>query len=139
MRELFRELASCDLLVPVPLHPEELKIDEGSGGRFNQTEELARIVSEDLRIRVVKPLRKIRPQSMHGLGLEERKKAVQHLYELEPNVNLNGKSVILLDDVYTTGLTACTCAEILVNSGASSVSVLVLGRDRGSKVMPETM
>ena len=45
-------------------------------------------------------------------------------YEVINSAKIYGKNIILIDDIYTTGTTASVCANILLNNGASSVTVI---------------
>ncbi len=52
----------------------------------------------------------------------------EHLDSIKCTKNIFGKKILLFDDIYTTGNTAGACVLILLESGASEVSVITLGR-----------
>ena len=116
----------ADWVIPVPLHPVRLR--ERS---FNQAELLARAVSkrlelpcrEDLLIRCRATL----PQA--ELTKNQRIQNVRGAFDLRPDPNLQGKNLLLVDDVLTTGSTAETCAALLKSAGARRVLVLTAVRD----------
>ena len=108
-----------DCIVPVPLHPARLR-QRG----FNQTLILGRELSVRTGISVEDLLRRDRyhaPQSR--LPMKRRADNVRGAFScIGYSV---GKRVLLLDDVRTTGSTACACAQTLLNAGAESVCLCV--------------
>jgi ComF family protein len=116
-------LADADVIVPVPLHRKRLW-----QRRFNQAALLAQKLSEhagkpwspDILLRVVDT------ESQVGLTADERHKNVRRAFDvpLEQQAHIEGKRVLLVDDVRTTGATASACAEALKKAGAAHVSVL---------------
>ena len=116
-------LAECELIIPVPLHRFRLW-----QRRFNQAAFLALRLSEasgkpcftDVLLRT-QPTR-----SQVGLDAEARRKNVRRafLIDTDGRSRIDGKRVLLVDDVRTTGATAAACAETLLKAGASAVDVL---------------
>jgi ComF family protein len=113
------------LVMPVPLHPGRLR-DRG----FNQSLLLARHVASRLEARTdFLSLRRIRPtQPQTRLTSDERKKNVRRAFAVIEKTNLKGKSVLLIDDVATTGSTLSECARALKKAGVKEVYCLVLAR-----------
>ncbi len=108
-----------DCIVPVPLHP----LRQRQRG-FNQTLLLARELSLRTGIPARELLRRDRyhaPQSR--LPLKRRADNVRGAFSCAGDPG--GQRVLLLDDVRTTGSTACACAETLLNAGAKSVCLCV--------------
>ena len=64
----------------------------------------------------------------HELDREHRRKAVLDLYELTPRAQIPSGTILLVDDVLTTGATLDTCARLLLEGGAGEVRVLTLAR-----------
>lgn len=117
-------LPPADALVPVPM-------ETGRQRRrgFNQAEELARVVSTRWGIPVVRALGRRRGGTGAGIRQASLGQADRwvHLREaFSPLVNVAGKSIILIDDVLTTGATLAYCTEALLGAGAERVSGLVL-------------
>ncbi len=73
--------------------------------------------------------RPTRPQT--GLGREERLSNLKGAFALAPGRSVDGRTVLLVDDVMTTGTTADACAQVLRAAGARRVDVLTLTRAMG--------
>ena len=90
---------------------------------YDQVELLAEAVGKELGMEPVRTLRKLRnnpPQS--GItGIEKRRANVLGIYRIENPELVNGKRVLLLDDIITTGATASECARMLQTFGAREV------------------
>lgn len=127
VKELYSELASCDVIVPVPLHPTEMKIDGKTGESYSHTFEISTVVEGILNIPVKAALEKSKPLKMKGLSRRDRLVKVRGVYR--PLVKLDGAIALLVDDVFTSGATASECASMLLQSGAKLVQVAVAGRD----------
>ncbi len=120
-------LEDCDryLIMPVPLHPKRLR-ERG----YNQSLLLARAMSLLLGIKIdLLSLRRVKnTRSQTGLNSEERKKNVRGAFALDREKDFKGQSIILVDDVATTGHTMNECAKILKTAGCEEVLCLVLAR-----------
>jgi len=125
-----RRLARQDwLLVPVPLHRRRKR-----QRHFNQAEELCMLLAAARQWRWVNALRRIRyttPQA--HLERSDRLTNLEGAFALSPwrrqTEMLRGASVLLVDDVVTTGSTAHECAKILKEqAGAAKVAVLTVAR-----------
>lgn len=92
---------------------------------FNQAQELARQVSRLSGIPYRALLRmEWEPEVQHSLAAEERRANVLGAYSLCRGAGVEGRRILLVDDVFTTGSTAAECAKILMFSGAQSVHLL---------------
>ncbi len=113
------------LTIPVPLHPKRLR-ERG----FNQSLLLARPMARQLETELdFLSLRRIRytlPQT--GLKKEERRKNVRGAFQLVNPKVVKRKTVLLVDDVATTGNTLNECARVLKKSGCEKVLCLALAR-----------
>jgi ComF family protein len=120
-------LDDADLLVPVPLHWRR-----GFSRRFNQSGALARSISRHSGVAVARDaLRRIRPtEHQIGLSRSERATNVQGAFQVatERRAEIQGRRVILVDDVLTSGATADTCARALLRARAAQVGLLVFAR-----------
>lgn len=121
-------LVSSDaLLVPVPLHRWRLW-QRG----YNQAAELARAVAGvsgvALLVDGLERRRATKPSG--GLNPSERRANVRAAFRVQPakQSRLQGRAIILVDDVLTSGATADACARILLRAGAKSVDLLALSR-----------
>lgn len=112
-----------DRIIPMPLHPARLR-ERG----FNQAVELSRPLEKRLKIPVDRNLlarqRATTPQAQ--LALKERSGNVLGAFSCKREIP--GQSVLLIDDVLTTGATANECARLLKSHGAEKVHVAVIAR-----------
>lgn len=119
-------LEQSDLLVPVPLHP--LRLWQR---RYNQAAELARGLSR-LTGTPCDTAALARSRSTPSQGAmssaKARRRNVQRAFRVPAPARVAGKSILLLDDVLTTGATAQACARALKRAGAAQVRVLALAR-----------
>lgn len=113
------------VVMPVPLHPRKLR-----GRGFNQSLLLARHVATrmgfELDFLALRRIKYTLPQT--GLKSTERKKNVRRAFECNDQKVLNGRTVLLVDDVATTGSTLNECARVLKRAGAEKIICLVLAR-----------
>jgi ComF family protein len=120
-------LADADVIVPVPLHRWRL-----FQRRYNQAALLAHAVGR-LAGRSVAPdllVRRRRTPSQGGLGRQGRRRNVAGAFALRPQRadRVEGRRVLLIDDVHTTGATLVECARALRRAGAAAVDALTLAR-----------
>jgi len=119
-----REFLSKDsLIVPVPLHWLRLL-----SRRFNQSAVLAQVIARECG-GVYEPellKRRKRTRQQVGLSARERQKNVRSAFSVDKNRAelLNGRHIVLIDDVMTTGSTVTACTKTLKAAGAASVDVL---------------
>lgn len=126
-RERFQEW-NCDLVTTVPMFWR---------GRLRRklhpNETIAATLAQKLKIPVRNWLlyqkRNLPKQS--SLSVTKRRESVVKAYGCRPWFNLENKSVLLVDDVLTTGSTVSACARELLKQGASRVQVAVLARGLG--------
>jgi len=74
-------------------------------------------------------LRTKRTTSQVGLTRDQRRRNVQGAFAVHPKraASVEGRAIVLIDDVITTGATVEGCARVLKRAGASRVDVLALG------------
>jgi ComF family protein len=119
------------LIVPVPLHPRRLR-----WRGFNQSELLARELSHNLATPLLIPVENIlmrekynKPQ-MEIKNYPDRLKNVKGIFCALDSARqkLKNKTVLLVDDIATTGATLQECAKILKENGAKKVFAIVVAR-----------
>jgi ComF family protein len=120
-------LAEADVIVPVPLHRWRLW-----RRRFNQAMALAAQVSAASRVSCDPFLlaRVTRTRRQVGLTRAQRQENLQGAFRVpaEARARLEGRRVVLVDDVLTTGATANAASRALLRGGAAVVDVLVFAR-----------
>ena len=126
-RQAFADAAflAADLIVPVPLHVRRLR-ERG----FNQSTILARQFFPDRR-RSIKPRVLVRhrhtaPQT--SLSGRRRLANIRGAFRVPDPEMVKGKSVTLVDDIYTTGATLNECARVLRRAGAEKIVALTFAR-----------
>lgn len=125
MERLLAGVPGDALLVPVPLHRRRLWLRG-----FNQSMLLARHLSARTG-HAVEPrlLRRTRATpSLAGRNARQRAEAVRGAFEVRDGNKLSGRTVVLIDDVHTTGSTANACAGALKRAGAQRVELVVWAR-----------
>ncbi|HSF42751.1 MAG TPA: ComF family protein [Thermoanaerobaculia bacterium] len=118
------ELAGFDAVVPVPLHWRR-RLARG----YNQAERIARPLASLLGLPQICALSRRRatpPQSR--LGREERLGNLRRAFRVPRPGRVRGLSLLLVDDVATTGATLDAAAATLKNAGAATVTALTAGR-----------
>lgn len=122
MKEEF--YSRCDLIVPVPLHNTR-KRERG----YNQAELLGRVISAELNIPIIKDalIRTRSTPSQTRLPPEERKKNVRGAFSINKIKAklLKDKTILLVDDVYTTGATLKECTKTLKQAETGEIMGIV--------------
>lgn len=116
-------------IMPVPLHS---KREQQRG--FNQAAVLARAVAEQSGLPLDEhSLTRTRHTERHRAGMDEqaRRESVEDAFHVQRPRFVKGESVLLVDDVFTTGATVSVCANMLRAAGAEQVFVLTLARAPG--------
>lgn len=112
-----------DALVPVPMHPTRKRLRG-----YNQSERLARVVARELSLpletRCLVRARPTRPQV--GLSGKSRQTNLHGAFAVPHPAGVTGKTLLLIDDVTTTGATLNECAATLTSAGAQAVYALTL-------------
>ena len=114
------------LVVPVPTTEKRLR-ERG----YNQAEELAKSVLSGLEragksaTMDVEVLQKTRENSAQKqLGFSDRAKNIMGAFHLHKRKLVQNKTILLIDDIMTTGATGSACAELMINAGAKAVYFL---------------
>ena len=120
-------VAGANLAIPVPLHRSRLY-----ARRYNQAAMMALALGKETGL-AVQPdlLTRRRPTPSQGrLSPSARRRNVRGAFAVRPGFEAmaEGRRVLLVDDVLTTGATAEACARTLLRAGAAAVDVLTLAR-----------
>lgn len=116
-------LKDCDLIIPIPLH-----FYRQWKRRFNQAALLAHNISKQTSVPwnplILKRIKNTKPH--HSQSKDQRKKSLQGAYSVEEKYRpfIQGKNILLIDDVITSGATANSATATLLKYGAASVDIL---------------
>jgi len=120
-----KDFAGIDYVIPVPLHSKKLQ-DRG----FNQAEKIfhpwanaCQLIWLDALIRC----RDTKPQ--YKMTVAERRSNMRGAFSLREDLKVREKKVLLVDDIFTTGVTMQECAMVLKKAGAKKICGLTLASD----------
>ena len=120
-------LAGIDAATFVPLHADRLKTRG-----YNQTE---LIFSDWLKAQNLPTgnflVRQKSTAHLYSYNFAERQQILQDAFALADGVDVRGKNILIVDDIYTTGATTAECARILKNAGAAKIFVMAFASDFG--------
>ena len=113
-----------DVMIPVPLHPARQR-ERG----FNQAALLAERLGPHLGVPVRSVLQRVRyTTTQTAFDRGERIQNLRHAFRLRKNADVRKLSVLLIDDVLTTGSTLSECARVLKENGARCVYAATAAR-----------
>ncbi|MDD5231780.1 MAG: ComF family protein [Syntrophales bacterium] len=115
----------CSVIVPVPLHLNRLR-ERGFNQSLVLAQQISKVHSVPLDFRCLGRLRDTVSQT--GLGRNERMTNIRGSFRVRSAGAVEGRKVLLVDDVLTTGSTAGECARVLLGAGAVSVDLVTLAR-----------
>lgn len=116
-------LQHMDCIIPIPLS-ERKKKERG----YNQSELLARGISEvcGIAVETNSVIRKRNTSTQTKMNVTQRLENMKDAFELNLKTTLEGKHVLLLDDVLTTGATIESCAREILKVPGTEISILTL-------------
>lgn len=120
------DLGGVELIIPVPLSKKR-RFERG----FNQAETIASEISRIVGVSVDgASLIRTKHTPMHRAAMDKkaRERTVTNAFEVVRPQLIDGKSILLVDDIFTSGATASYCAKALKRKGAASVKVFTLAR-----------
>lgn len=114
----------AEVVTPVPLHWRR----RWSRG-YNQARAVADELATALGVLCVETLRRVKPTSQHAQpSASARRENIRGAFRLARRARVAGRTVLLVDDVMTTGATAGEAARVLREAGAARVVVAILAR-----------
>ncbi|MDX9689585.1 MAG: ComF family protein [Alphaproteobacteria bacterium] len=118
-------LTGCDAVLPVPLHRWRLL-----KRRYNQSALLASAIAKQTGLSYWPDalLRVKATDSQKDKGEKARRANVAKAFAVNPRFDVSGQTLVLIDDVFTSGATVSECARVLKKAGAASVRVITLAR-----------
>lgn len=122
---LYLEPAKFDIITPVPLHRSRL-MQRG----FNQAELLAKNTARGVGLPFYSNvLKRVKPTlAQAGLSKTKRFANLRGAFKINDGRLVDGRNILLIDDIFTTGSTIGECARALFKAKARSVSALVMAR-----------
>lgn len=112
-----------DVIVPVPLHWQRFLLRS-----YNQCEVLGAMIATETGKPLIRGLKKVTPTPhQRRLKKEARLKNLQNSFAVGDD-RFKGRTVLLIDDVLTTGTTVSAAAKVLLDNGADTVKVLCCAR-----------
>ena len=123
---LSKILPSDTVIVPIPLHKKRLR-ERG----FNQAEKIADIIGERLGFHINNDtLIRIKntPHQTMRKSKEERLNSLRNSFEITDKEAITGKTIILVDDVYTTGATMNEASKMLRHAGVKNIIGFVVAK-----------
>lgn len=131
-------VADADAIVPVPLHARRL-----FWRRFNQAAELGRALSKRSGTPLLSDaVRRVRPTRQQvGLGARARQDNVRGAFQVPQaaEIDVRGRTLLVVDDVYTTGTTVTAVSKALLKAGAAAVDVLTFARVLPGDFLPDEL
>ena len=124
-------IEDADAIAPVPLHPWRL-----FRRRYNQAAELARPLARRWgRAYLPGALARLKGDTQAGKSASGRRRAVAGAFVVPKaqRARVEGRRILLIDDVLTTGATAEACTRALLRAGARAVDVAVIARVRDAE------
>lgn len=126
-----KDYMSADIVINIPngkYHTERY---------YNQSEFLAKIIAKNCCLKFIPNALKKKQNIKSQLKCktsEERKSNIKNAFSLTRGTNVNGKKIILIDDITTTGATLSECAKTLLQAGAKTVLAATIARTSKKKL-----
>ncbi len=111
-----------DIIVPVPLHP----LKQSRRG-YNQSEQFGLGLSQALSVKIDNGL--VRGKFTDTQTQKSRLQRMDNMdavFQIAPHSSIANKSILLVDDVMTTGATLCACANVLLANEAKNVDLATI-------------
>lgn len=119
----YSDVPFVDFVVPVPIHRKRM-LTRG----YNQCELLAEVFAkerDEVCINLLERVKNTRPQS--GLKKSQREQNIKGAFALSDiGIDIKGKNIMVIDDIFTTGSTMDECAKVLKKHGAAHVYAMCL-------------
>lgn len=119
------KFAGVDYVIPVPLHCKKLQ-----ARGFNQAEKIFHPWADACQLIWLEALLRCRDtKPQYKMTVAERRCNMREAFSLREGLNLSGKKVLLVDDIFTTGVTMQECAMVLKKAGTKNIFGLTLASD----------
>jgi competence protein ComFC len=121
INKIIEENIDFDYILYTPIH-----ITRRLVRGFNQTELIAKYIGEKTGKKLLDNLlvRKKMTKRLKKLSRTEREEELKSAFECNKDINIFASTVLLIDDIFTTGTTLDSCSEILIESGVADVKII---------------
>ena len=124
--KIWLQIKKYDIIIPVPISKKRLK-ERG----YNQSEliakEIAKVVRKEICSNIL--IKKKENKKQSELNQDERIKNVQGVYKVINVQKIKDKTVLLVDDIFTTGNTVNECSKALIQAGAKKIGICTIAKD----------
>lgn len=119
-------LKKYDIIIPVPIHRKR-KLQRG----YNQTQLIAKEIAKNIDIKLCDDVlaKSKNTIAQSKLNKNKRKQNIKNAFKVLNLEKIQGKNILLFDDIFTTGSTVNECSKILKKAGAKTVGVLTIAKD----------
>lgn len=126
LQTLNLQLTNC-VVIPIPLHEDREK-ERG----FNQAKLIAQIAADFYKLDLIEPIQRIKNTKTQSLAKnrEERVKNIAGCFLLTHPELVEGRNILLVDDVHTSGATISEAAKTLKFAGAKKIIALVIAKTK---------
>lgn len=126
-KKICRKIKNYDIIIPVPIH---IKRKRQRG--YNQSELITHKIAKEFdKLKLVTDclIKQKHTAMQSSLTRRQRQQNVKQVYKIINKEKIKEKSIILFDDIYTTGATANECAKVLKENGAKEILVFTIAKD----------
>ena len=124
--KVFDFIKSYDIIIPVPIHKKRYRTRG-----YNQSELISKELANKCQIKCYTDvlIKMVNNQVQSTLNKNERLENVKDVYKLIKPEKIYNKSVLIFDDIYTTGSTVMACAKELEKAHVNKIGILNLAKD----------
>ena len=125
-KKAFDFIKSYDIIIPVPIHKKRYRTRG-----YNQSELISKELANKCQIKCYTDvlIKMVNNQVQSTLNKNERLENVKDVYKLIKPEKIYNKSVLIFDDIYTTGSTVMACAKELEIAHVNKIGILTLAKD----------
>ncbi len=125
-KELCKMLSEYEIIISVPVSKKRKK-ERG----YNQTELISKEICKRLNIEYAKDIlyKTKNTIAQSKLNKEQREENAKGVYEIRNLDKINGKKVLLIDDIYTTGSTVNECSKMLRQAQLKKIGIFTIAKD----------
>lgn len=126
-RKICGFLKKYDIIMPVPMY-----IKKKNQRGYNQAELIAKCLANKIGIKQYEDdilLKVLDTKKQSSLNKQERMQNLIGAYKIQKTETIQNKSILLVDDILTTGSTANECCKMLKQIGAKNICVLTIAKD----------